>query len=231
MQQTYQNWEMIIVDDCSSDGSIEIINKFARENKKIRLIRNEYNLGRIKSRNLALKEAKGRYIAFLDSDDIWFPEKLERQVSFMNSKNIPFTFSSYESIDENENYLGEFIIPDKITYHSLLKTNDVGCLTAVYDVNYFGKTYMDESRDYREDFMLWLQLLKRSKISFGLKEVLAKYRIRPKSDSRNKLKSAINQWKVYRKIERLTVLQSAYYFIHYAYYGINKYKKNVSERD
>lgn len=224
LKQTYQNWEMIIVDDCSNDDSIEIINKFAKINRKIRIIKNEYNLGKIKSRNLAIKESKGRYIAFLDSDDIWFPNKLERQVSFMNSKKIPFTFSSYECIDESENYIGKFIIPDKITYHSLLKTNDVGCLTAIYDINYFGKVYMDEKGGYRDDFILWLELLKRSLVSYGLKEILAQYRIRNKSASSNKLKSAKNQWKVYRKNEKINILKSTYYFLHYVYYGFNKYR-------
>lgn len=223
LAQTYQNWEMIIVDDKSPDNSNNIIKEFYQKDNRIKLIQLEKNSGPAIARNIGIKEAKGRYIAFLDSDDLWLPHKLETQVNFMKEKNIPFTYSSYKLIDEENNNLGEFIVPERVTYSLILKTNPIGCLTAIYDTEFFRKVYMPNILK-RQDYGLWLKLLKQILFTYGIKEPLAIYRIRKNSISSNKLKAAKYQWKVYREVEKLPLLKSIYYFINYAYYGIKKYK-------
>ena len=222
LSQTYQNWEMIIVDDKSPDNSNIIIEKYIKQDKRIKLIKLNQNSGPAVARNLAIKEAKGRYIAFLDADDVWYPDKLEKQIAFMKENNLVFTYSAYELIDENNNSIGKFVPPSFITYESMLKTCSVGCLTAIYDTKKLGKIFMPII-DKRQDYGLWLKILKKIKVTKGLNETLAKYRIRKNSVSSNKLKAAKYQWKIYREIENLNLIKSIYYFLHYAYNGIKKY--------
>jgi len=223
LNQTYDNWEMIIVDDCSSDNSNEIIKEYSKKDGRIKLIKLEKNSGPAVARNRAIKEAKGRYIAFLDSDDLWMPNKLEKQVEFMKKNNLAFTYSSYYLIDEENHDIGLFNAPERISYRSMLKTCSVGCLTAIYDTNVLGKIYMPNIIK-RQDYGLWLKILKIVGETKGIKEPLAFYRIRKNSVSSNKIKAAKYQWKIYRDVENLNLFKSFYYFIHYAYYGLKKYK-------
>ena len=222
LSQTYQNWEMIIVDDKSPDDSNIIIEKYIKQDKRIKLIKLNKNSGPAVARNVAIKEAKGRYIAFLDADDVWYPNKLEKQIAFMKENNLAFTYSAYEIIDEQDKSIGKFVPPSFITCESMLKTCSVGCLTAIYDTKKLGKIFMPII-DKRQDYGLWLKILKKIKITKGLNEVLAKYRIRKNSVSSNKLKAAKYQWKIYRDVENLNLIKSIYYFLHYAYNGIKKY--------
>jgi glycosyltransferase involved in cell wall biosynthesis len=223
ISQTYSNWEMIIVDDCSQDNSIKIIKEFQEKNNRIKLIESKVNQRPARARNRAIKYANGRYIAFLDSDDIWLPNKLEKQIKFMKDNNLDFTYSSYNLIDEDDNDLGKFIAPQYITYKSMLKSNTVGCLTAIYDTEKLGKVYMPLIRK-RQDYGLWLKILKEIDSTKGMLESLATYRILENSVSSNKLKAAQYQWKIYRKIEKLSLVKSLYYFVNYIYYGIKKYR-------
>jgi len=222
--QTYKNWEMIIVDDCSPDNSNEIIEEYCKKDSRIKLIKLEKNSGPAVARNRAIKEAKGRYIAFLDADDLWKPEKLEKQLLFMNENNLAFTYSSYDLIDEDNSDIGTFITKETITYEDMLKTCSVGCLTAIYDTEKLGKVYMPLIRK-RQDYGLWLKILKKIGRTKGIVEPLAIYRIRKDSVSSNKIKAAQYQWKIYREVEKLNFFQSIYYFIHYAFNGVIKYKK------
>ncbi len=223
ISQAYKNWEMIIIDDCSPDNSNEIIKEYIKKDSRIKLIKLEKNSGPAVARNRAIQEAKGRYIAFLDADDLWYPEKLDKQIKFMNENNLSFTYCAYKLIDDEYNNLGIFIPPEKVSYNSILKTNSIGCLTAIYDAKILGKVYMPNILK-RQDYGLWLKILKQINTTKGILEPLAIYRLRKNSVSSNKLKAAKFQWKIYREVEQLSLTESIYYFIHYALNGIKKYK-------
>ncbi len=224
LNQTYKNLELIVIDDKSPDNSNKIVEKYMEKDKRIRLVKLNKNNGPAVSRNKGIEEAKGRYIAFLDSDDLWLPEKLEKQIVFMKKENIPFTYSSYYLIDEEDNKIGKFITRENADYYSLLKTNFIGCLTAIYDTKKLGKIYMPEKLKKHEDFATWLKILKKIRKTKGILEPLAIYRIRKNSVSSNKIKAAIYQWKIYRKIENLNIVKSVYYMSHYIYNGLRKYR-------
>jgi len=224
LSQTYQNWEMIIVDDCSPDNSNEIIDEYCKKDSRIKLIKLEKNSGPAVARNRAIKEVKGRYIAFLDADDLWKPEKLEKQLLFMKENDLAFTYSSYDLIDKDSNEIGTVITKETITYEDMLKTCSIGCLTAIYDTEKLGKVYMPLIRK-RQDYGLWLKILKKIGKTKGILEPLAIYRIRKDSVSSNKFKAAQYEWRIYREVEKLSFFKSIYYFIHYTYNGVIKYKK------
>ena len=221
--QTYSNWELIIVDDCSPDDSNKIITKYVDSDGRIKLIKLQKNSGPAVARNTAIEAASGRYIAFLDSDDVWLPNKLETQINFMHDNDLAFTYSSYRLVGEDNEHLGVFITKDKISYFDMLKTCSVGCLTAIYDTKKIGKQYMPLILK-RQDYGLWLKILKLIGETKGISEPLATYRIRKNSVSSNKVKAAKYQWKIYRDIEKLSFLKSLYYFVFYAYNGVTKYK-------
>ena len=224
LAQTYTNWEMIIVDDCSSDDSIEIIKQYMQQDKRIKLIELKNNSGAAIARNQAIEKAQGRYIAFLDSDDLWKSDKLEKQISFMLENKYSFTYTNYNLIDENNIEYGKtFEAPKYVSYKDLLKTCSIGCLTAIYDTQYLGKVYMPVILK-RQDYALWLKILKMIDKAYCLEESLAIYRTRSNSISSNKLKAAQYQWRIYREIEKLNIITSSYYFIHYALNGFKKYK-------
>ena len=223
LAQTYQDWEMIIVDDVSLDNSNNIIEEYINKDSRIKLIKLEKNSGPAVTRNRAIEEAKGRYISFLDADDLWHPEKLEKQILFMNKYNLCFTYSSYNLTDEDNKNLGKFITKERITYNSMLKTCSVGCLTAIYDTEKLGKVFMPNILK-RQDYGTWLKILKEIKSTQGILEPLATYRILDNSVSSNKFKATFYQWKIYREVEKLNLFQSIYYFFLYAYYGLKKYR-------
>ncbi|MDR1554798.1 MAG: glycosyltransferase [Campylobacteraceae bacterium] len=224
LAQTYENWEMIIVDDMSSDNSVEIIEKYLQIDKRIRLVKSQKNMGPALTRNRAIKEATGDYIAFLDSDDVWLPNKLQVQIQFMIDNNLSFSYSAYDIIDENSNYLKSFYVRDFVNYKELLKGNIIGCLTAIYDAKKLGKIFMKNIG--HEDYALWLDILKKVEYGKGINKSLACYRIVKKSVSSNKLKVARYQWNIYRKIEKINFFKSIYYLLFYAYNGFKKHKFN-----
>lgn len=223
LAQTYQNWEMIVVDDVSLDNSSDIVEKYCKKDNRIRLIKLEKNSGAAVARNRAIKEAKGRYIAFLDADDIWKAEKLEKQIYFMQKNNYSFTYTAYEKIDENGVVFGKIGVPLKVSYNQLLKTCVIGCLTVIYDTEKLDKVYMPLIRK-RQDFGLWLKILKKVDFAYGINEPLAFYTVREDSISANKKSAAQFTWKLYREIEKLNLLKACYYFSHYAIRGILRTK-------
>lgn len=223
ISQTYGNWEMIMVDDCSTDNSLEIAQKYAAEDSRINVLQLEKNSGAAVARNKAIEAATGRFIAFLDSDDLWMPNKLEKQVQFMLDQNIAFSFSAYEKIDEKGVPFDIVSVPEKINYKQLLKTNVIGCLTAMYDVEKLGKVYMPVNTK-REDFATWLAILKRVDYAYGMPDVLAQYRVYASQSSAKKTKMAKENWRLYRDIEQLGMFKSAYYFSHYAIRGVLRTK-------
>ncbi|MFA7523280.1 MAG: glycosyltransferase family 2 protein [Halothiobacillaceae bacterium] len=219
IKQTFTNWEMIIVDDCSDDKTVAIVEDYIKRDPRIHLIKLEKNSGAAVARNAAIRAAKGRYISFLDSDDQWLPHKLESQLSFIRKHDAFFVFSAYRRVDEDGHSLGVIGVPETVTYSQLLKTCYIGCLTAMYDSQKLGKVEMPLIHN-SEDLGLWLKLLKKIPVAYGQQEVLATYMIRDGSVSSNKISAAAHQWKIYRDIEGIGRVASSYYFINYAVRGV-----------
>lgn len=220
--QTFKEWEMIIVDDCSTDNTIDIVEQFILSDNRIKLFENNTNLGAAETRNLAIKKSKGRYIAFLDSDDVWLPNKLEKQLLFIEENNLSFTYSAYYKIDEEGNKKGVFYPPKEITFENLLKTCSIGCLTAIYDTNKLGKVYMPNIRK-RQDYALWLIIFRKIQKTKGIvDQPLAYYRVRRGSISSNKFKAAIYHYKVLRNYGSINFIKSIYYFVFYLIKGVAK---------
>jgi len=222
LNQTYEEWEMIIVDDCSTDISPEIVKSYIDSESRIKYIKTDENRGVSNARNIALKNANGQYIAFLDSDDIWDKEKLEKQINFMKEKDCAISFTSYELIDEDNRKLNKIVrVVPSIDYKTLLKGNVLGCLTVIID-----KSKLDfeikMSGVRHEDYVLWLSILKKGYLAYGMDEVLAQYRKSLTSLSGNKVKSAIWTWNIYRNVEKMPLHKSIYYFINYGINGIKK---------
>lgn len=223
--QTEERWELLISDDGSTDDTINIVQQFQKSDARIHLLTSGRNRGPSQARNAAIAAATGRYIAFLDSDDLWKPEKLERQIAFMQAHDVAFSFSSYDRIDEAGGFINTYQIAKPVTYRDLLKSCVIGCLTAVYDTEKLGKIYMPDIRK-RQDFGLWLRILKKVDAAYPLSESLAQYRVRTGSVSANKVTAAQYTWSIYRDVEKLGLAQSAYYFAHYAAHGLlNTYVK------
>lgn len=221
--QTFNNWEMIIVDDCSFDNSAEVIQQYASQDTRIKLIQLEKNSGAAVARNTAIEASSGRFIAFLDSDDLWHPEKLEKQINFMLEKDIAFSYSAYEKVDENGVPFQVMGVPEKTSYNDLLKTCVIGCLTAIYDTQKLGKVYMPTNTK-REDFATWLNILKKVDYAYGMPEVLAQYRVYENQTSSKKVSMAKENWRLYRDLENLNIFQASYYFTHYAVRGVLRTK-------
>ncbi len=209
--QTYQNWELIIVDDCSKDNTREIVEGYMKNDSRIQYYLLDANSGAAVARTTAMKLAKGSYMAFLDSDDIWIPNKLERQINWMVDNEYAFSCTAYEQIDEEDNLLNRTIKTIKKTnYNRLLLDCPVGNSTVVYDVEKMGKFEVPNIRK-RNDDALWLQMLKKEKYIWGMPDVLMKYRIRQNSISSNKFKVIKYHWILYREIEHLSIIRSAFH--------------------
>ena len=222
MSQTYNKWEMIIVDDSSYDNSKEIINSLCKKDTRIKSVFLEKNIGPARARNLGIQKSSGKYIAFLDSDDLWDPYKLEKQISFMEDNNIAFSYTAYQSISEDGNTRYSIIkAPDVITYHDYLKNTIIGCLTVVLDRSQIGNLEMPDIRS-SHDMAFWLLILKRGFYAYGLNENLASYRLVGDSNSSNKIKAAKDVWRVYRNIEKLNLFYSFWCFVHYIFYAFKK---------
>ena len=202
LAQSYTEWEMLIQDDCSTDDSYEIALEYAKKDARIRVSRNEKNSGAAITRNNAIEVSKGKYLAFLDSDDIWFPDKLEKQLDFMQKNDCDFVFSEYEQIDENDVSLGcKVNVTDKLTYAKMLMHCWPGCLTVMYDQEKSGKIYTPDIKK-NNDHALFLKVLKTAKNARGMKESLALYRIRGRSISRNKWQMISPYIKVVHEFEK-----------------------------
>ena len=220
--QTYKNWEMIIVDDCSKDNSKEIISELSTKDKRIKPIFLEKNVGAAEARNTAIRQSKGKYVAFLDSDDLWNPKKLEKQLSFMKENEIAFSYTTYQFMSENCEDLSNIIsAPEKMTYHSYLRNTIIGCLTVIIDREKSGEFEMPNIRS-SHDMALWLLIMKRGFSAYGLDENLAKYRVVSSSNTSNKLKAAKEVWYVYRIVEKLNVFYALICFLGYALNAIRK---------
>lgn len=219
--QSYDNWELIITDDCSDDNTVDIIKEMAVGEPRINITVNIINRGAGFSRNASIERANGKYIAFLDADDLWSTNKLDRQISFMEENKYLFTFTSYQMFS----HLGDgkvINVPESVTYKQLLYGNVIGCLTAVYNAEALGKQKMPLIRK-RQDMGLWLTLLSRCNKAYGLPDILAKYRT-DSGMTQNKFNVAKYQWEFYRKVVNLGFFKSSWYFFWYAINGLIKHR-------
>lgn len=195
--QTYSNWELIITDDCSTDNTINLIEQLQEKDERIRLYKLSKNKGAGCSRNNSIKMSKGRYIAFCDSDDLWLNNKLEMQVNFMKEHDLSFSYSSYNVINEIGEIIDQRICPDELNFTKTLLQNEIGCLTVIYDRKKIGLKFMKSIRK-RQDYLLWLEILKEIRHTRGIKSPLANYRIRQDSISRDKIGLIKYNYQVYR---------------------------------
>ena len=220
--QTYPHWELLIVDDASTDQTAEIVEGFCADDKRIRFKRQPAHSGIADTRNRCIRIAQGHYLAFLDADDIWHPEKLDFQVRFMAANNIGFSYSSYDWIDENGGKLNKSInaIGD-LDYNAYLRNTIIGCSTVMIDKRIVGDVLVPRFRT-SEDTATWLNILKKGFKAYAIENILVSYRIRRKSASSNKLKASADLWKVYRQNERLPFFKAVYYFSCYAFNAVKK---------
>ncbi|GHU03355.1 glycosyl transferase [Spirochaetia bacterium] len=225
LSQTYQNWEMIIVDDCSIDNSIEVISCYLKKDSRIQLLKTRVCSGSpAEPRNIGIQKARGRYIAFLDSDDIWLPDKLKCQVNIFVNKDTAVVYANFEKITETGIRKDRVIIaPKYVTYKKLLKSNCIQNVTAMYDVSKVGKQFFQSI--HHEDYVLWLNILKMGYIATNANITGALYRVRRSSVSGNKFIVLKWQWNIYRSILKLSLSQCVYYFCFYIIKGIIKYAK------
>ncbi|QIZ10387.1 glycosyltransferase family 2 protein [Priestia megaterium] len=225
-EQTFTNWEMIIVDDCSSDNTVDIVKQEMVHDSRIKLFELKENSGPANARNRAIAAAKGNYLAFLDSDDLWLPQKLERQVVFMEENDLAFSYTDYRIMNENgEKTDVVFRVPPKLEYKSLLKNTMIGTLTVLLDKRKVGVVQMPLYRDCSEDFGLWLSILSKGIHAYGLNEELAIYRKCVHSLSSNKLKSAQKTWNTYRKVQKINIAAALWYFVNYSLHAFKKHAK------
>ena len=218
LEQTHKNWEMLIVDDCSSDNTEQIIKQF--QDSRIKYFKLKENSGAAIARNKALELASGIFIAFLDADDMWKPKKLEKQLNFMLEKNYAFTFTAYEIIRKNSNKIVS--VPSSLSYSQFMKNTIIGMLTVMIDRRKITDLQIvNVKKDH--DSMTWAKLLRSGYTAYGLDESLAYYRKVDGSISNNKLEAVKNHWINCRNIEKLPFLKCVYYFIFYILYAIKKH--------
>jgi teichuronic acid biosynthesis glycosyltransferase TuaG len=225
INQTYTNWELLITDDYSEDNTINIIKSFQENDTRIKLFLLKSNGGAGLARNNSIRNAKGRYIAFCDSDDQWKIDKIEKQLDFMDRLSLRFTYSSYDVIDEFGSLTSVIKAPKTISYKMMLNNNYVGCLTAIYDRKLLGNLYMNEIRK-RQDWALWLHIMKMLKTTSGISESLAIYRVRSNSISTNKVEMLKYNYQIYNIVLGYNHLLSLFLIINYTFqYIIKKINK------
>lgn len=222
--QTYTNWEMLVAEDCSDDNTRDVIRQWEKIDHRVRLVALDRNGGPATARNAALERSKGRWIAFLDSDDIWLPQKLQRTIEHAIDNQAAITFTGFRRISADGSALGNYVgVPRSLSYRQLLGNTAIATSTVMLDRNVVSDVRM--TKTYYDDFHCWLQILKRGHLAFGLDEDLMRYRVLGQSVSRNKRRSAAHVWRAYRDLEKLSLTSSLWYFGQYAVRGLLKYKQ------
>ncbi len=222
--QTYENWEMIIVDDCSTDNTKAVVETYMASDSRIRYYCLEVNSGAAVARTKAMELAQGEYMAFCDSDDLWMPDKLELQLAFMQDNGYAFSCTAYQQMDEEGNSLDRVIkTVDKTDYNRLLLDCPVGNSTVMYNVGVMGKFAVPNIRK-RNDDALWLQMLKKEKYIRGMPDVLMCYRVRSNSLSGNKFKVVKYHWILYREIEHLSIARSVFHICWWCFLKVFRIK-------
>lgn len=244
LAQTLGAWELLVIDDGSTDSTVSVVDELRGKDARIKLLRTKSNSGPAEARNVGIAAARGQYIAFLDSDDVWFPQKLAHQLSVMSESGAAFCCAAYRILRDNQITAQTVHVPPVITYSRMLRGSVIGCLTVVYDTRILGKCRFDDGRSWidgsiyrrwinkvgHEDYALWLHLLRTNEQRgvnnqyrfVGIDEPLAAYRVHDSSFSSSKKRAALYQWIIYRRSEKLGLLRSLYYFLQYAMSGVTK---------
>lgn len=223
--QTYPHWELLLVEDGSSDGTPETIRAYVEETQdtRIRLLLQPSNMGAAKARNRGLSEARGRYIAYLDADDLWVPRKLERELAFLQEKQAAFAFTGYEFADESGVGTGKVVrVPETLSYREALKNTTIFTTTVMFDTERIPKEMLEMPIIKSEDTALWWKVLRNGYTAYGLDENLVKYRRAGKTLSSNKLEALRRIWMLYRRAEGMSVISSAYHFCFWAFRAVKR---------
>jgi teichuronic acid biosynthesis glycosyltransferase TuaG len=221
--QSFGDWEMLVADDCSRDGTRGVVEQASAVDGRVRLVGLERNSGPAAARQAAIDAARGRYIAFLDSDDQWLPQKLERQLTFMQRHGAALSFTGFRRTSIDGARVGRRIhVPPRLTYHQLLGNTAIATSSAIIDRERSGPFRMVKT--YYDDFALWLEITRRGFPAFGLDEDLMRYRVVGGSVSRHKGRSALMVWRTYREVERLGVARASWSFARYAVNALRKYR-------
>lgn len=225
LNQTFTAWEMLIVNDCSTDNSEKVIKDYCAKDSRIKYFKTKHRSGSPSlPRNIGIENARGKYIAFLDADDIWLPDKLESQIKFMEQNNVNFVYSDYEKIDYLGNRNNRVIkMPSVSTFWDVIETCTIPCLTVIMTKDIIGNTRFKNIA--KEDFAFWLDILKKNVIAYKTEGVLALYREQKTSRSGNKYNMIKEQWQILRKIEGVKPVVALYFMIKYLYHGFVKYLK------
>ena len=224
-KQTISDWELIVVDDCSSDQTRMIVQEIQKKDDRIKMLANAVNLGVAKTRNKGISESKGKYIALLDSDDVWRSEKLQKQLKIFEETNADIVYSSYAIITEDGvKCCNDFVVPEKADYELMLQKSVIGCSTAMIKSEAIEKYHFIE--DYHhEDYVLWLTMLGDGLEARGTSEVLVDYRQVENSRAANKLVCAVERWKIYRDYLKIPFTKSVKHLMQYAFAGVQKYQR------
>lgn len=230
VNQTYSNWELILVDDCSEDNTAEVVQavcaKIEKEQKntgKIKFIRLKENVGAARTRNTGLLQSTGRYVSYLDADDLWNTEKLEKQLAHMERTGAAFSFTGYEFADEDGKGTGKIVsVPETITYKQALQNTTIFTSTVMFDTTKIPREELTMPVMKSEDTALWYKLLRQGILAYGLNENLVAYRRAGKSLSSNKVEAVRRIWNLYRKAEHLSVPYSAYNFVFWAIRAVKR---------
>lgn len=223
--QTYHNWELLLVEDCSSDNTVTLIQQYMEKtgDPRIRLIRQPSNMGAARARNRGLREANGRYISYLDADDLWEPEKLEKELAFMKEKDAVFAFTGYEFADETGKGMGKVVhVPEKLTYKQALSNTTIFTTTVMFDLEKLPREQLEMPVMKSEDTALWFRVLRSGVTAYGLDENLVKYRRAGKSLSSNKLEAIRRIWNLYRRAEGMNIVSSAWHFCFWALRAVKR---------
>lgn len=224
--QSFRNFEWILIDDCSTDKTRERIDSLTILDNRVRQIKLERNSGPIAARNAGMDAAVGRFIAFIDADDLWVTDKLEKQITFMKLHDIALSYTSFKKIDDNGKIISRFKVPvpEKVTHNKLIESNCIPASSAMFDRTKTGDVRQDLSAPVsKDDFFFWLGILKKCHIAMGLQEDLFRLRIHKGSITSDKLEMAKRHWKMYREIFQFSVLKSLRYYIVYSVKGFVKY--------
>jgi glycosyltransferase involved in cell wall biosynthesis len=219
--QSFSDWELLAADDHSTDNSRDILRHYRSRDPRIRVLALERHLGPAGARNAAISAARGSYMAFIDSDDVWLPQKLERHIAFMQGEGSALSYTAYHKIHEDDSLGGLVSVPSTVDYDALLYSNCIGCSTAIYDTARLGKVFFPDIAR-RQDHGLWLKILRKGLRAHGLNEPLTLYRVRKQSVSSNKFIAAAYQWQLYRRVEGLSLGSTLLHFAGYAYRGVRK---------
>lgn len=225
IDQTIADWELIVIDDCSTDGTRDVIAALAANDPRIRFVCNEVNLGAAGTRNKALDMCRGEYVALLDADDIWYPEKLAKQIALLRESDADLAYSSYKVIRKGDKEISsDYIVPEKVSLRDMLRQNWIGCSTVLM-TGTVARSCRFTAEFYHEDYVFCLQMLQHGARFVGVTDVLGEYSYYPDSRSGNKLASAKSRWDVYRRYMKLSVAGCLWYMLQYAIGGVLKYSK------